>query len=102
MTFLTENGLDFTAFPSLLRLEVEVVSMVLAHLRAPAGAVGSFTTGGTESIFLACKSARECGRAVKVRPSRPLRCFLSLFLSFLFFLFLWCQASRVRSLNSCS
>lgn len=67
MRFLTENGLDFTAFPSLLRLEVEVVSMVLAHLRAPLGAVGSFTSGGTESIFLACKSARDYARATKAR-----------------------------------
>lgn len=65
LNFLTENALDFTVFPSVLRLEVEVVSMVLRHLNAPFGAAGSFSTGGTESIFLAVKAARDYARDVK-------------------------------------
>ena len=48
-SFLTENALDPTVFPSLLRFENDVVSMVAAHLNGPPGTVGSFTSGGTES-----------------------------------------------------
>ncbi len=57
--YLTENGLDPTAFPSAVKLERDVVSMVADHLNAPEGAVGNFTSGGTESIILACKVARD-------------------------------------------
>jgi sphinganine-1-phosphate aldolase len=57
--FMSENALDPTIYPSLLRLENEVVGMALAHLSAPDGATGNFTSGGTESIILAVKAARE-------------------------------------------
>jgi glutamate/tyrosine decarboxylase-like PLP-dependent enzyme len=60
--FLTENGLDFTAFPSLLRLENELVGMAVAHLRGDKEVVGNFTSGGTESIILAVKTARDLAR----------------------------------------
>jgi sphinganine-1-phosphate aldolase len=43
--------------------------MVLAQLHAPEGAAGSFTTGGTESIFLALKAARDYGRQVSGVPN---------------------------------
>lgn len=59
MAFLSENALDPTIYPSLLRLENEVVGMALDHLRAPEGAQGNFTSGGTESIVLAVKAARD-------------------------------------------
>ena len=62
MEFLSESGLDPTVFPSLLRLENEVVGMAAEHLRAPAGAAGNFTSGGTESILLAVKAARDHAR----------------------------------------
>ncbi|MBT9560687.1 MAG: aspartate aminotransferase family protein [Myxococcales bacterium] len=61
--FLDVNALDPTAFPSALRLENEVVSMAAQHVNAPPGAVGSFTSGGTESIILAVKAARDAWRA---------------------------------------
>ncbi len=67
-SYLTENGLDPTAFPSLLRLENEIVAMVRAHLRGDENVVGTFTSGGTESIMLAVKSARDRARAT--HPSR--------------------------------
>lgn len=57
--YLTENGLDPTAFQSLLRFENEVVSMCIDHLGGDADCVGSFTSGGTESILLAVKAARD-------------------------------------------
>jgi glutamate/tyrosine decarboxylase-like PLP-dependent enzyme len=70
-SFLSENGLDPTAFPSLLRLENEVVGMMAAHVHAPPGAVGTFTSGGTESIILAVKAARDAFRAAHPDVERP-------------------------------
>ena len=61
VSYLTENGLDPTVFPSLLRLETEIIGMVAANVGNP-NAVGHFTTGGTESIMLAVKSARDHAR----------------------------------------
>lgn len=60
-----ENGMAQRAFPSVKKLENEVIEMGLNLLHAPAGAVGTFTSGGSESIFLALKTARDWGRAVK-------------------------------------
>jgi glutamate/tyrosine decarboxylase-like PLP-dependent enzyme len=62
MAYLTENALDFTVFPSALRLENEVVAMAAAHLGGDADVVGNFTSGGTESILLAVKAARDHAR----------------------------------------
>lgn len=64
--YLTSNGLDPTAFPSLRRLEVEVVAMAAAHLGGDGRTAGSFTSGGTESILLAVKAARD--GALRARP----------------------------------
>lgn len=55
-----------TSFPSLGRYEEEMVSMILDLLRAPAGAGGGLTTGGTESNIMAVKTARD--RARRCRP----------------------------------
>ncbi|WP_432126877.1 pyridoxal phosphate-dependent decarboxylase family protein [Streptomyces sp. bgisy082] len=61
-SFATVNGLDPTVFPSVARLENDVVGAVAALLGAP-GARGTFTSGGTESILLAVKTARDHARA---------------------------------------
>jgi len=61
-SYLSENGLDPTAFPSALRMENEVVAMAAAHLNGGPEVVGSFTSGGTESIMLAVKAARDWAR----------------------------------------
>lgn len=53
------NGLDPTAFPSLLRMENEVVGFTADLLDAPASAVGTVTSGGTESVLLAVQAARD-------------------------------------------
>lgn len=63
--FLDVNGLDPTVFPSLLRMENEVVAIVAAHLGGGAGTVGTFTSGGTESIILAVKAARDLARSAR-------------------------------------
>ena len=69
--FLTENALDPTAFPSALRLENEVVAMASAHLRGDADTVGTFTSGGTESIILAVKTARDLARVARPELKTP-------------------------------
>lgn len=60
--FMTENALDPTSFPSLVRMENEVVKIASELMHGDA-AVGNFTSGGTESILLAVKTARDHGRA---------------------------------------
>lgn len=67
LAFLSENGLDPTSFPSLLRLENEVVRMCASHVHGGPSVVGNFTSGGTESILLAMKSARDWAK--KHRPA---------------------------------
>lgn len=62
MRFLTENALDPTVYPSLLKFENEIVAMSVAHLRGDAACVGNFTSGGTESCMLAVKTARDHAR----------------------------------------
>jgi glutamate/tyrosine decarboxylase-like PLP-dependent enzyme len=59
--FLAENALNPFAFPSLVRMEHEVVEVAkgLVHL---AGGGGTMSSGGTESIFLAVHTAREWAR----------------------------------------
>ena len=64
--FFTENALGRQAFPSLARFEREIVGMSLDLLGGPAGGAGSVTTGGTESIFLVVKAARD-----RLRRERP-------------------------------
>ncbi|KAB8187037.1 pyridoxal phosphate-dependent decarboxylase family protein [Microbispora catharanthi] len=55
---LEVNMLDPTAFPSMVALERQVVGAVAELLGRP-GAPGIFTSGGTESIMLAVKAARD-------------------------------------------
>lgn len=71
MAYLSENGLDPTAFPSALRLENEVVAMARAHLHGDEAVVGNFTSGGTESIFCAVKAARDFARATRPGVREP-------------------------------
>ena len=56
---MSGNGLDPTVYPSARRLENDLVGATLGHLRAPEEAVGTVTSGGTESVILAVKTARD-------------------------------------------
>ncbi len=69
--YLTENALDPTTFPSTLRLENEVVGMVANLLRGDENVVGNFTSGGTESLILAVKTARDYARATRPHIKEP-------------------------------
>lgn len=71
LQFLSENGLDPTVFPSLLKLETDVVRMVINLLRGDSNAVGNLTSGGTESIMLAVKTARDMARFTKPQVKEP-------------------------------
>lgn len=71
MMYLSENGLDPTAFPSALQLERELVAMAASHLRGDENVVGNFTSGGTESILLAVKTARDWARAERPHIREP-------------------------------
>src|SRR5690606_16154861 len=59
LMFFSENGLGPHAFPSLAKFESEVVAMGLSLMSGGPEARGAMTTGGTESIFLAVKAARD-------------------------------------------
>ena len=68
--FMWKTMLDFTVYPSVLKLEQEVVGAVAELVHAGPEATGSFTYGGTESIMLAVRSARGwwARRRPGVRP----------------------------------
>ena len=59
--FLHDNALNTLAFPSIGQIQSEVVAMT-ADLLHGDGAAGFLTSGGTESILMAVKAARERGR----------------------------------------
>lgn len=65
--YAASNALDPTAFPSLLRMENELVGFACGLLDAPDTAVGTVTSGGTESILLAVQGARD-SRPEVTRP----------------------------------
>ncbi|KAJ1656417.1 Dihydrosphingosine phosphate lyase [Dispira simplex] len=54
--FTVSNPLHPDVFPGLRRMEAEVVSMVLGMYHAPTEAVGTTTSGGTESIIMAVRA----------------------------------------------
>jgi glutamate/tyrosine decarboxylase-like PLP-dependent enzyme len=60
--FSSENALNTDAFPSLRRLQADVVGIVGEWLSAGPDGAGFMTTGGTESLLMAVKAARERGR----------------------------------------
>ncbi|TNF84249.1 MAG: aspartate aminotransferase family protein [Gammaproteobacteria bacterium] len=60
--YMSENGLGPLAFPSLKQMEEEVVGMGLSLLHAAEEARGTITSGGTDSITMAVKAARDHAR----------------------------------------
>ncbi|MEO1266516.1 MAG: aspartate aminotransferase family protein [Myxococcota bacterium] len=63
LMYMWENRLDPTVFPSVVELESEIIAMAASHLGGDATTVVSFTSGGTESVLLAVKTARDKARA---------------------------------------
>jgi glutamate/tyrosine decarboxylase-like PLP-dependent enzyme len=61
--FSGENGLSTDAFPSLRKIQADVVAMTGKWLGATSESAGFMTSGGTESILMAVKAARDRLRA---------------------------------------
>jgi sphinganine-1-phosphate aldolase len=57
--YFATNGLNPSAFPSLRKMETDVVSMSANLLNGNEDVTGVMTSGGTESIMMAVLSARE-------------------------------------------
>ncbi|MGB9594582.1 MAG: pyridoxal phosphate-dependent decarboxylase family protein, partial [Anaerolineae bacterium] len=71
LLFFSENGLNPSVFPSLRQMETEVVAISADLLGGDAQTVGNMTSGGTESILLAVKTAREWARAHRPDIRQP-------------------------------
>ena len=69
--FFSENGLNPMAFPSLRTFEAEVLAMTAGLLGGDEGTAGSMTSGGTESILMAVKTACEWAKAREPAVAAP-------------------------------
>jgi len=69
--YMSENGAGPTMFPSLRRLESEVIAAVLDLLGGHDTEVGCMTSGGTESILLAMRAYREQARVNNPENTQP-------------------------------
>ncbi|KAM7538691.1 hypothetical protein Aperf_G00000052387 [Anoplocephala perfoliata] len=66
---LWSNPLHVDAFPSIRRMEAEVVRMCLDLFHGDSQSCGTMTSGGTESLLLACFAYRN--RARKLGITKP-------------------------------
>lgn len=69
--FFSENALGPRAFPSLKKFEDDIVAWTADLLHGGPNATGVVTSGGTESIFLAVKTARDHARAEHPGVTEP-------------------------------
>jgi len=69
--YMSENGLGPLAFPSLKQMEDEVVGMGLSLLHGDEASTGNITSGGTDSITMAVKAARDYARANRSIEGAP-------------------------------
>jgi sphinganine-1-phosphate aldolase len=69
--FLPHNALYVNMYPSIGKMEKEVVSSVAELLRADDEVVGNITSGGTESILMAVKTARDWARVNRPEIETP-------------------------------
>ena len=70
LAFLSANALYPGIFPSMAEYEREVIDMTAGLLNGEQ-AVGNITSGGSESILLAVKSARDRARVMRPEVSSP-------------------------------
>ena len=59
------NPLHPDSFPGVRKMEAEIVKMACNLFSGSKDACGTVTSGGTESIILACKAYRDYARTVK-------------------------------------
>jgi sphinganine-1-phosphate aldolase len=70
MSCFSLNALSHGAFPSMAQMEADIIGMTADLLGQP-GAPGSLTSGGSESNFLALKTARDRMRQVMPKVKEP-------------------------------
>jgi len=70
--YFSDNALNPTATPSLAELEAEVASMCADLFNGDGQVRGNITSGGTESILLAVKTARDWAKKNKPHIKRPM------------------------------
>ncbi|MBY5162344.1 pyridoxal phosphate-dependent decarboxylase family protein [Salsipaludibacter albus] len=75
--FSGANGLDPTVFASFARFENDLVTFCRDLVGGADHVVGSFTSGGTESILLAVKAARDARRDELGDPNRTVNLVLA-------------------------
>ena len=63
--FITSNALHTDEFKMISHMEAEIIRMVANLYHGDQNSCGLFTSGGTESILLACLAYREKARAEK-------------------------------------
>lgn len=69
--YMHTNALNPLIYPSLRKMENEIVSMSTAMLNGDANCAGSLTSGGTESILMAVKTYRDRARAAYPHITTP-------------------------------
>jgi sphinganine-1-phosphate aldolase len=69
--FFHENALNPTAFPSLRQFESEVTAMAADMLGGDEHVVGNLTSGGSESVMMAVKTARDWARKARPEITQP-------------------------------
>lgn len=58
-TFAFKNMLDFTEFLSMIKMEKDLVDIAVSLMHGDEEVTGTFTFGGTESVFPAVKATRN-------------------------------------------
>ncbi len=69
--YLFENALSPFDFPSLVKMETEFISMAAGLFGGDEETAGSMTSGGTESILMAVKAARDWARVHRPEVQSP-------------------------------
>jgi sphinganine-1-phosphate aldolase len=69
--FFSENYLNPMAFKSLKKMETEIIRMTAEMFNGSENTVGTVTSGGTESILLACKTYKEMAKKKKPWILKP-------------------------------
>lgn len=69
--FFHVNAISPLAFPSCQQFEAEVVSMAVDMFHGDRRAVGTMTSGGTESLLMCVKTYRDWARQVKPEVRHP-------------------------------
>lgn len=69
--FFHENALNPTAFPSLRQFESEITAMAAHMLGGDEQVVGNMTSGGSESVMMTVKTARDWARKVRPEVTEP-------------------------------